>query len=149
MTTMLLGVYAITLGAAASPSRSPSCQAYRRDGCVRPGRQLPPFLFISVPAHRPRRVPQAARSSSSWDLFPRIGDKIYPWDDPGEHFKNFFLPTMTLALPLAAVLTRLLRVRHGRSRCRATSSRLAQREGRAAAARPRGATPCATRCSRW
>jgi peptide/nickel transport system permease protein len=34
---------------------------------------------------------------------------VYPWDDPVEHFKNFFLPTITLALPIAAVFTRLLR----------------------------------------
>ena len=41
--------------------------------------------------------------------FPRIGDKIYPWDDPWEHFRNFFLPVVILTLPLAAVWTRLLR----------------------------------------
>lgn len=41
--------------------------------------------------------------------FPRIGDKIYPWDDPWQHFLNFFLPVMILTLPLAAVWTRLLR----------------------------------------
>ena len=44
-----------------------------------------------------------------WDVFPRLGDKIYPWEDPVEHFNNFFLPAMTLAIPIAAVLTRLLR----------------------------------------
>lgn len=41
--------------------------------------------------------------------FPRVGDKIYPWQDLGAHIENFFVPTMVLTLPLAAVFTRLLR----------------------------------------
>jgi peptide/nickel transport system permease protein len=45
--------------------------------------------------------------------FPRIGEKPtpYPWqfNHLGAHFKTFFMPTMTLALPLSAVFTRLLR----------------------------------------
>jgi len=46
-------------------------------------------------------------STLGW--FPRINSKIYPWDDPWEHFRNFFLPVLTLSLPIAAVFTRLLR----------------------------------------
>jgi ABC-type dipeptide/oligopeptide/nickel transport system permease component len=41
--------------------------------------------------------------------FPRVGDKIYPWDDLGAHIENFFVPTLVLTLPLAAIYTRLLR----------------------------------------
>jgi peptide/nickel transport system permease protein len=41
---------------------------------------------------------------------PRIGPDVeYDWEHLGRHFKDFFLPVMTLALPLAAVFTRLLR----------------------------------------
>ena len=32
-----------------------------------------------------------------------------PWTNPVEHFRNFFLPALALALPLGAVFTRLLR----------------------------------------
>ena len=42
-------------------------------------------------------------------MFPRIAEQVYPWDDLGEHVRSFTLPAVTLALPAAAVLTRLLR----------------------------------------
>ena len=44
-----------------------------------------------------------------WHVFPRIAERVYPWDDLGAHVRNFTLPAVTLALPAAAVLTRLLR----------------------------------------
>ena len=44
-----------------------------------------------------------------WALFPRVADKVYPWQDLGAHVRNFLLPTLTIALPTAAVLTRLQR----------------------------------------
>ena len=66
------------------------------------------FLFVSVPA-----IVIAVFLSflfvDQLGWFPRIGEKIYPWDDLGEHFRNFFLPALVLVLPLAAVLTRILR----------------------------------------
>ncbi|MEZ5251816.1 MAG: hypothetical protein R2713_22205 [Ilumatobacteraceae bacterium] len=34
---------------------------------------------------------------------------MYPWQDLGEHFRNFFVPTLVLTLPIAAVFARLLR----------------------------------------
>jgi peptide/nickel transport system permease protein len=44
-----------------------------------------------------------------WGWFPADSEKIWPWDDPWEHVRNMALPTITLALALAAVFTRLLR----------------------------------------
>lgn len=41
--------------------------------------------------------------------FPFVANKVYPWDDLGEHVKNFLLPTLWLAIPIAAVYGRLLR----------------------------------------
>ena len=66
------------------------------------------FLFVAVPALvlAPLLI---ALFVTKLGWFPRIGNKIYPWDDLGLHFKNFFLPTVVLTLPLAAVFTRLLR----------------------------------------
>ncbi len=46
--------------------------------------------------------------------FPRIGDKIYPWDDLGEHIHNFFLPTLILTMPLGGDLHPAVPRRHGR-----------------------------------
>ena len=42
-------------------------------------------------------------------LFRSTGEKIWPWDDPVEHFHNFALPVLALALPVGAVFSRLLR----------------------------------------
>lgn len=45
------------------------------------------------------------------DMFPSAGRSTYvaPWDNPIEHFKNFFIPSLTLGLGLGAVWSRLLR----------------------------------------
>lgn len=134
MTTLLIGVYAITFALLiALPTAIRS--AYRRDGWFdRIGSGFS-FALLSVPAIVLAVLLKFA-FIETWALFPRLGDKIYPWEgtggyrwwDPrnitdflwsvitggqgerlGAHFRNFFLPTMTLALPLAAVFTRLLR----------------------------------------
>ena len=116
-------------------------QAYQRDGIVRQGRQLPLVRLRLGPGARARPAAASAavrRPRSGW--FPRIGDKIYPWDDLGEHFKNFFLPTLILTLPLAAVFTRLLRA----DMVADPAERLhhpGQRQGRAAEARAVGPRP--------
>ena len=41
--------------------------------------------------------------------FPFVANKIYPWDNFWLHMKNFALPTLSLAIPIAAVYARLLR----------------------------------------
>lgn len=43
------------------------------------------------------------------DMFPNGGRYIALWDNPVEHFKNFFIPSLSLGLGLAAVWGRLLR----------------------------------------
>jgi peptide/nickel transport system permease protein len=107
MTTVLIGFYAITIALLIAVPTAVRA-AYRRDAFFDRLTSGAAFALISVPA-----IVLAVLLKFvfiEWlELFPRIGNKIYPWDDPGEHFRNFFLPTMTLALPLAAVFTRLLR----------------------------------------
>ena len=133
MTTILIGFYALTIALLiAVPTAVRS--AYKRDGWFdRIGSGMS-FALLSVPAIVLAVLLKFA-FIETWALFPRIGDKIYPWqgtggkswfgadiadflgsvftgnqgDVLGSHFRNFFLPTMTLALPLAAVFTRLLR----------------------------------------
>jgi len=106
-TTLLLGLYAIIFGLLLAIPLA-VWQAYRRDrifdkvgsiatfiGVGIPGIVLGLFLKLLFVVH--------------WQIFPSIGDKIYPWDDFGGHVKNFFLPTVTLIVPIAAIYARLLR----------------------------------------
>ncbi len=82
--------------------------AYRRDQMFDKASTGATFLVVSVPTIVIAVfVSYLFVTKLGW--FPRIGDKIYPWDDLGEHFRNFFLPTLVLTLPIAAVLTRILR----------------------------------------
>jgi peptide/nickel transport system permease protein len=45
------------------------------------------------------------------DFFPTVGASNYiaPWDSPIGHFKNFFIPSLTLGLGLGAIWSRFLR----------------------------------------
>lgn len=119
VTTILLGIYAVTAALAISIPLAVH-QAYRRDTTFdRVGSGLS-FLFVSVPGIVLAPVLTLLLINANeftfgdyivtiggW--FPRVGDKVYPWQDLGAHIENFFVPTMVLALPLAAVFTRLLR----------------------------------------
>ena len=44
-------------------------------------------------------------------FFPTVGRSRYvaPWDNPIEHFRNFFIPALMLGIGLGAVWSRLLR----------------------------------------
>lgn len=44
-----------------------------------------------------------------WRIFPVLSEPVSFFDAPVDHVKNFFLPTVVLALPLAATYMRLLR----------------------------------------
>jgi len=44
-----------------------------------------------------------------WGWFPAISKDVSLFDNPGEHFRAYFLPAFTLALAQIAVYTRLLR----------------------------------------
>jgi len=107
MTTVLLGFYAIVLALLISVPLA-VYQAYRRDRAFDRAASGGTFLFVSVPTIvLATFVALIFVENLGW--FPRIGDKIYPWEDFGAHIENFFLPTLTLTLPLAAIFTRLLR----------------------------------------
>lgn len=119
MTTLLLGFYA-TFWALVIAIPFAVRQAYRRDSLFDRVGSGVSFLFVSVPAivlapiltlvlinRNEFIVGDYIISIGGW--FPRVGDKVYPWQDLGEHFSNFFVPTIVLTLPLAAVFTRLLR----------------------------------------
>ena len=107
MTTVLLGFYAVTFGLLIAVPVA-VYQAYRRDRGFDKAASGASFVLVSVPA-----IVIAVFLSFLFVVklgwFPRIGEKVYPWDDLGEHFRNFFLPSLVLVLPLAAVTARILR----------------------------------------
>lgn len=119
MTTILLGLYAVVFALVISVPIAVH-QAYKRDSTFdRVGSGLS-FLFVSVPSivlapiltlvlinKSEITVGDYVLTIGGW--FPRVGDKIYPWQDLWGHIDNFFVPTLVLTLPLAAVFTRLLR----------------------------------------
>lgn len=118
-TTILLGLYATVFALLISVPLAVR-QSYKRDSTFDRFGSGMSFLFVSVPAivlapimtlalisKHQFTVGDYVLSTGGW--FPRIGHKIYPWQDFGAHVKNFFVPTMVLTLPLAAVFTRLLR----------------------------------------
>ncbi len=118
-TTVLLGLYAVVFALIIAVPLAVR-QAYKRDSTFDRFGSGISFLFVSVPAivlapiltlifinRNEFIVGDYVITIGGW--FPRIGNKIYPWQDLGEHVRNFFLPTMVLTLPLAAVFTRLLR----------------------------------------
>jgi len=107
VTTLLLGFYAIGSGLLLAVPLAVA-QAYRRDRWFDKSSSFVTFIFVSVPS-----IVIAVFLKwlfvDTFSLFPRIADKVYPWQDPWEHAVNFALPTLTLALPAAAVFSRLLR----------------------------------------
>jgi peptide/nickel transport system permease protein len=123
MTTLLLGTYAIVWGLIIAVPFAVR-QAYKRDGLFDKLGSGLSFAFVSAPAIvlAPILTLLLIKENTItlwWPLndyqitiggwFPRVGDKIYPWQDLGEHFRNFFVPTLVLTLPIAAVFSRLLR----------------------------------------
>jgi peptide/nickel transport system permease protein len=123
MTTLLLGFYAILWGVIISVPLAVR-QAYKRDGWFDQIGSGLSFAFVSAPAIvlAPLLTLLLIKENTItlwWPLndyqvtiggwFPRIGNKVYPWQDLGEHFRNFFVPTLVLTLPIAAIFARLLR----------------------------------------
>ncbi len=82
--------------------------AYRSGGLFDRLSTTVSFGFISTPNYVLATV-LGLLFTVRWKLFPAISDDIGFFASPWEHFKNFFLPTIVLALPLAATYMRLLR----------------------------------------
>ena len=123
MTTLLLGAYAIVWGIIIAVPFAVR-QAYKRDSAFDKIGSGLSFAFVSAPAIVLAPILTLILIKQNtitlwWPLddyqvtfggwFPRIGNKVYPWQDLGEHFRNFFVPTLVLTLPIAAVFSRLLR----------------------------------------
>jgi peptide/nickel transport system permease protein len=107
LTTLLLGVYSMVFALVIAVPLA-VFQAYRRDSWRDKTANFFSFVFLSLPALVLGPI-FILLFVSHLGWFPRIGEKIYPWDDPWEHFLNFFLPTLILTLPLAAIWSRVLR----------------------------------------
>jgi peptide/nickel transport system permease protein len=118
-TTLLLGTYAILWALIISVPLAVR-QAYKRDSVFDKTASGMSFLFVSMPPivlapiltlvlikENVWEVGDYVITIGGW--FPRVGDKVYPWEDLGEHFSNFFVPTVVLTLGLAAIFARLLR----------------------------------------
>ena len=107
LVTIFLGFYAV-LWALIIAIPLAVYQAYKRDSQFDRGGNFMSFLFVSLPALvLAPFIIFLFVVKLGW--FPRIGEKIMPWDDLGAHFRNFFLPVVVLTLPLAAIFARLLR----------------------------------------
>ncbi|MEI6629803.1 MAG: ABC transporter permease [Actinomycetota bacterium] len=107
LVTFFLGAYSLIWGLIIAVPVA-VYQAYKRDSRFDKAGNFFSFFFISVPAlvFSPFII-YIFVAKLNW--FPRIGEKIYPWDDLVGHFQNFFLPVVVLSLPTAAVFARLLR----------------------------------------
>ncbi len=106
-TTVLLGLYANVFGLLIAIPLAVT-QAYRRDRPFDKVGSMATFIAVGIPGIV-LGVFLKLIFVVQLGWFPSIGDKIYPWDDLHEHFMNFFLPTLTLTIPVAAIYTRLLR----------------------------------------
>jgi peptide/nickel transport system permease protein len=105
--TVFLGVYA-TVFALIIAVPTAVYQAYRRDGIGDKVGSFFSFAFVSIPALVLAPLLKFLFIDKlGW--FPRLAAKVYPWDSFTGHFKNFFVPTLALTLPLAAIFVRLLR----------------------------------------
>jgi peptide/nickel transport system permease protein len=105
--TLMLGFYSIAFGlAVALPIAVLS--AYRRDGWFDKVGGWLSFGFVSMP-NLVLAVLLGFLFATTLGWFPFDSEKIWPWDDPVEHFKNMILPVLSLGLGIAAVFTRLLR----------------------------------------
>jgi len=105
--TFFIGFWAITIGlVVAVPVGVYS--AYRRDRVFDRTMSFSSFALISLPA-LVLAVLLRYFFAVKLNWFPADSDYIAPWDNPWEHFKNFFLPSITLGLGLAAVWSRFLR----------------------------------------
>src|SRR5262245_8337623 len=105
--TLMLGFYSIIVALLISVPLA-VLSAYRRDGWADKAGSAVSFGFVSMP-DIVLGVLLGFLFATRLGWFPFDSDKVWPWDNPVEHFKNMALPVFTLAMGLAAVFTRLLR----------------------------------------
>jgi peptide/nickel transport system permease protein len=104
--TFFLGFWAIVIGLVIAVPIGVYA-AYRRDGPFDRTTSLGSFAAISMP---PLVLGVfALYFTKRYSFFPSLSEYVAPWSNPVEHFKNFFLPSLTLGLGLGAVWSRLLR----------------------------------------
>jgi peptide/nickel transport system permease protein len=107
LVTLFLGMYSLLLALVVSIPIA-VFQAYKRDSFRDKFLSIASFAFVAIPPVV-MGVLLILLFVRTLGWFPRTGEKIYPWDDPVEHFRNFALPVLALALPVGAVFSRLLR----------------------------------------
>lgn len=105
--TFFVGFWAIFLGLLIAVPLG-VYSAYRRDGWVDRISSYVSFAFISTPP-LVFAVFLIYFVALRLDVFPVLSDYVAPWDNPLLHLKNFFLPSLSLGMGLAAVWTRFLR----------------------------------------
>jgi peptide/nickel transport system permease protein len=105
--TFFVGFWAIVVGLAIAVPIG-VYGAYRRDGPFDRATSFGSFGVISMPP-LVIAVFLLYFVALRIDFFPVLSDYVAPWTSPLEHFKNFFLPSLTLALGLGAVWSRFLR----------------------------------------
>jgi peptide/nickel transport system permease protein len=105
--TFFVGFWAIFLGLLIAVPLG-VYSAYRRDGWVDRISSYVSFAFISTPP-LVFAVFLIYFVALRLDVFPVLSNYVAPWDNPVTHMKNFFLPSLSLGMGLAAVWTRFLR----------------------------------------
>jgi peptide/nickel transport system permease protein len=108
-TTVFIAFWAIIIGLVIAVPLG-VYSAYRRDGFFDRTTSIGSFAFISTPP-LVIAVLLLFLVVTRFDYFPTVGRSRYvaPWDNPIEHFKNFFIPSLMLGIGLGAIWSRLLR----------------------------------------
>ncbi|MEQ1700861.1 MAG: ABC transporter permease [Ilumatobacteraceae bacterium] len=118
VTTFLLGIYANIVALVLAVPLAVR-QAQKRDSRFDKTGNFMTFIGVGIPAVVLGVLLQwvfalklqwcTNEAGKAIACFPFVADKVYPWDNLGDHIKNFLLPTLSLAIPIAAVYGRLLR----------------------------------------
>jgi peptide/nickel transport system permease protein len=108
-TTVFIAFWAIVIGLVIAVPLGVYA-AYRRDGFFDKSSSISSFAFISMPP-LVIAVLLLFLVVTRFSYFPTVGRSQYvaPWDNPVEHFKNFFIPSLMLGIGLGAIWGRLLR----------------------------------------
>jgi peptide/nickel transport system permease protein len=107
--TFFIGFWSIVIGLVVAVPLG-VYSAYRRDALFDKTSSVGSFAVISMP---PLVVAVALLYLvvSRFEFFPTSAASTYiaPWTSPVEHFKNFFIPALTIGIGLGAIWSRFLR----------------------------------------